>query len=182
MNYLFYLFTAIVIFKFINNSNNYFQCKRLLRKYDEYLKVKNNWSFLGYQKKIIQLFKNAGVEDSVVPLVQQLDFNNVMTAKASFFDNLNIESEDITSLTLKAFYQSIGVYRQRIIDSINPLFWINLLIYLPKKVFQFLGFNNNIVSNLVQFFYWLTYIIVALLSIDDIEFLKGIKDWINTIL
>jgi hypothetical protein len=181
LNY-YYVFAVIVFIKVIINVNNYYQCKRLFRKYNNYLKD-CNWSFLGYQKKIIQLFEDANIHDGSVPVVEPVGYSHVMKANVSFFQNLNNTREDIVSLTVKAFHQAFGVYRMRIIDAINPLYWIKLIVYLPKKTLSYVGLkDNNVVSNIVQLFYWATSIFVGVLSINDIEILKSIRDWINSIL
>jgi len=177
-----YLFLVIIFIKVILNLNNYYQIKKYYDKYINYIKD-NNWKFNEYQKKIIQLFEDADVEDSFVPVVEPVGYGHVTTATVSLFKNLNITTEDIVGLSQKAFHHAIGVYRQRMIDAINPLYWLKTILYLPKITFGYLGVKeNNSVIKLFQIIYWLCSIIIGILSLDNIEIVEKFNLWLNSLI
>ena len=182
MMFFFYLLLVIIFIKVILNFNNYHQIKKFYDKYRNYIKD-NNWKFIEYQKKIVQLFEDAGIEDSSVPVVEPVGYSHVTAANVRFYKNLNNTREDIVSLSQKAFHQAIGVYRQRMIDAINPLYWIKFILYLPKIALGYLGVKeNNFFINLFQIVYWLCSIIVGILSLDNIEIIKKFNLWLNSLI
>lgn len=56
------------------------------------------------------------------------------------------------------FYEAEGVYRQRMFDSLNPVYWIELIIYAPKKLLTYLGFDETKIlfktCNILLTFIW----------------------------
>lgn len=56
------------------------------------------------------------------------------------------------------FFEAEGVYRQRIFDSFSPVYWIELIIYAPKKLLTYLGFDETKIlfkaCNILLTFIW----------------------------
>ncbi len=92
--------------------------------------------------------------------------------------NIGNNREDVVGMTQAMFHKSIGIYRSRMIDAINPIYWIEFVIYLPKNVFQYVGASPE--STLVkstQIIYWLVAGIVGFLfSVFGDEINKYFKD------
>ena len=56
---------------------------------------------------------------------------------------------------LSKFYGSVGVYKTRTLEALNPLHWVETLIFLPREILNYLGVSQaNVVSKLLQLIYW----------------------------
>ena len=57
------------------------------------------------------------------------------------------------------FAESKGAYKSKILETFNPLYWIELIIWLPKQFTLFLGLNKELkavktINILLQTIYW----------------------------
>ena len=57
------------------------------------------------------------------------------------------------------FAESKGAYKAKLLETFNPLYWIELIIWLPKQLTLFLGLNNELkavktINILLQTIYW----------------------------
>ena len=152
---LLYIFLAIALYKFVNNFVKYRQCKQLYDKYITWLVKDNKMVLSEHKTQVIKLFKDAGIEDAPIPFAQPVGYGNIVTGNASSFDNFPSRREDVAHNTVDMFDQSIGVYRMRMWETINPLYWIDAIIYLPRTVLSYLGVSSdNIGAKLLQVMYW----------------------------
>lgn len=179
MGLFFLIFAVIIILKITINIQCFIKLKYFQKKYEDYL-VENNMQFIEYKQSIIKLFERANVTDSIVPTVSPAGYGQLFKANLPLFKNINVTRPDIIQLTRNAFYESIGVFRSRILESLSPLYWINFLIYLPKNCINFIGVKKqNSILNIIQVIYWITSIIIALLNIKGIDKIVYLKNWIN---
>ena len=152
---LLYLFLLVSSLKFIINFIKYIQCKRYCDKYGEWLAGQNP-NLKRSQHQIIKLFKEAGIKDSVFPIAEPLGLGQVATSNISIFDNFPNRTEKIVSITIGMFDQAIGVYSSRAFETLNPIYWIESIIYLPRNILSYVGMSaENIITKLIQVFYWI---------------------------
>ena len=149
-----YLFLVILAIKFLINLSRCVQCKRYLSKYHGYIN-KSTWGFVEHSPQIVKIFNSAGVEDSTVSNVRSVGFGHFQSSQASVFDNLEVKREDVVNLVKRMFYKSIGVYRSRMYETINPLYWVELIVFLPKHALNYIGLSlDSVVINITQIIYW----------------------------
>lgn len=127
----------------------------------------------GSKSKIIDLFKKAGLESPLVPVMKDVGNGYIKPVKIDIFENLDITlivvDTNIPGLILKSFTRGIGVYKQRAIEAINPLWWINFLVFLPERLVSYLGIsvenNSNIqlIAKTLNAVYWLIGAIIGVL-------------------
>ena len=174
-----YLFLAILAIKFLINLSRYVQCKWYLSKYHGYID-KSTWGFVEHTLQIVRIFKSAGVEDFTVSNVKAIGFGHFQSSRPSVFNNLEVKREDIVSLVQRMFYQSIGVYRSRMYETINPLYWIELIVFLPKHALNYIGLSlDSVVIKTTQIIYWaLATIASFLIGIYRADLEIIIRDWI----
>jgi hypothetical protein len=154
MLYLLYIFLAIALFKFVNNFAKYHRCKWYLKQYGEYIK-QPSWKFDQHQPQIVKLFQDAGIEDVLVSRVAVVGMT-IQTSQASAFQNLAVREQDVPSVVSTLFHRTIGVYRNRLFETVNPLYWIETIIYLPREMLKYLGVSSeNVGAKLLQVVYWI---------------------------
>jgi hypothetical protein len=151
---LLYLFIIIPALKLLINIPKYFAARRYLNKYMEWLTERNS-NLIEYKSQVIKLIKDAGVKDTFVPSVDLAGFGYVRTGQASVLENFPNNREDIAEFTYKMFRQAIGVYRSRIFETFNPLYWLEFIINLPKQILIYLGVSSeNFVVKVSQLIWW----------------------------
>jgi len=178
---LLYIFLAIVLFKLLVNFSKYIQCKRYLDKYLDWLLKGSTWQLVEHKSQVIKLFKDAGIEDGYRGVVEPLGYGKIQTAQVSVFANFPNRREDFVSLTMEMFYQAIGVYRSRVLETFNPLYWIEFVINLPKQVLSYLGVSpENLVVKIAQLIYWIVCAVLGFLfALYKSEIETLVRDWIS---
>ena len=178
MENIIYILCLIVILKIILNVYYLVRVKRYYSLYNEYVKDPK-WEFYQYKPSIIKLIKMAGVKDSFTPLVKPAGFGKLISANLSTFDNITLTDRGVPQAITGMFNEAIGVYKSRIIDAVNPLFWVELVIFLPKKIAKYLDVNpEKFLVKIFQILWWfinlLIVIIIAIYQNDINQYIKHI--------
>lgn len=147
-------FCVLVAYKFARNLVRFLRLRYLESFYIECLQ-EDSPSMLGHQDEVIKLFKDAGIPDSVVPHAQAMGYGQVMTTRVSVFSNLTNSRSDIAQIVVKNFRRAEGVFKKRMLNSFNPLYWIDALINLPREILEYTGVSpETTLVKVVQVFYW----------------------------
>ena len=180
---LMYVFLGYCLIKLLINSSKYYQCKHYLNTYIEWL-AKPNWELSEYKSRVIKLFEDAGLKDSTVQFATPLGFSQVATGNAWVFDQFPSYREEFVGKTRNYFHQAIGVYRSRALEVFNPLYWIELIIFLPKHIFNYVGVSlEGIIIKIAQLIYWLICIMVSMMyTLYTPEINMFFRDWINQLI
>jgi hypothetical protein len=184
MMYVVCLFVVIFAVKFLNNASAFLQCKFFYNIYKKFI-IDDEWQKItSHQQKIISLFKNAGLEDILVPVVEPAGFGYIQTGNGSVFTNLTNKRKDIASHVIDLFYRAKGVYKDRMLEAFNPLFWIMFLVNLPENLFSYLGFSTeNVFSRIIQLFYWGAATVTGLIVVTyETEISSTIRSWVDALL
>lgn len=153
---LLYIFLAIALFKLISNTIKYIQCKGLCDLYFKWLLRDPKAPIAEYTSQVVKLLKDAGVEDGFLPFVQPAGYGQLATGTTSVFANFPNRREDMATMTVKMFDQAKGVYRSRVWEAINPIYWIETIIYLPREMLKYLGVSSdNVGAKFLQVVYWI---------------------------
>ena len=147
-------FLAIVAVKSIINLTKYFQCKRLLKLYEKWLKD-TNWEYYQRRSIVLRLWESAGVQDANVPSVERVEGYEAVEM-LSVFKNFPNRDLDFPQHTFRIFHESIGVYRSRMFESFSPIYWLELLVHLPKKSLIYLSVKpESVLIRIMQVVWWL---------------------------
>lgn len=153
------VFAFAVLYKLIINSYKYWFCKKMKKEHIEWANG-NNDNFPTYKIKIISMFKDAGVRSVKFPVSEATGNYMVATYNADVFTNFPSLIEKVFLSADKMFNFAIGVFRSRIFDAINPLYWIDLIIFAPKHFIEYLDFDMDKFApklcNVVLTFVWWT--------------------------
>lgn len=150
---------VIISYKFITNFIAYLNCRRLSEYYRLWLSDKKE-DFPTYKRNVMLLFKKANIKDSSIPATQKIGYGKIASFKASSFDNFPSAHQDFVSDIFFKFEEALGVFRLRMLDSINPLYWIESLLFAPKHLLEYFGLNlekssSKIINSLLLCIWWL---------------------------
>jgi len=177
---LLYFPIGIILGKALYNVYYFFLVKRYLEKYQNYVKSKKGWYIRENRQKIIKVLENAGIEDVTQPHVEPMGWGFVSTAGFSVFKNLSTLRTDIVPIILGGLREAVSVYKSRIQESFNPVFWFETFAFLPRIMLRYLGLSSDgIVVKLAQFVWW---VLVFLSTVTSIFFNKEFTDWVRSIL
>lgn len=139
MHILWFLLRTAFITKLILNI-----C-RLVGIYICYIAFRNKSDSLGqYIELADRLFSAAGTN----LLVHESTWNQEVYHRISYF----LTNKDHRRNVDLVFQKTIGVYKLRIFECINPFYWL----FLPKYIFKYLGYEpSKIVVSLSTFLYWI---------------------------
>lgn len=153
---------AFLLVAFYKALLNFTRLKRLQRYEKEFMSFLSDESSKIDEHKMqtIALLKKAGIPDSQMPVTQSVGFGHFASFNASVYHNFPTTDRTIANTALLMFKNAIGVYKSCIIESINPLYWIDLIVFLPKNILIYIGLNmDNSSSKLwnvfLSFIWWL---------------------------
>lgn len=162
----------LLILRFIVCLNRLIQIKRYHKSYHEYIK-KPTFEFNEKKPQIISLFKNAGVTNFVVPRIEPAGFGQLAQMKLDGFANLTLVDTEIITIVEGKFHEAIGIFRHRLLQTTNPIFWIEFVFKLPEYMFDYFGFkSDNVWVKIVQMIYWIIGIIIGLKTLGIINTFK----------
>ncbi|MDP8267909.1 MAG: hypothetical protein P9L97_04195 [Candidatus Tenebribacter davisii] len=166
---LFLLFLIICMLKIIINFFKYLRVKYLLKKYNAYLK-NPDWEFSKHRHEILKLFKEAGIEDGGVSISQHVGYGTLKVQPISVLKNINYLNEDVINIMTGNFYSAIGYYKLRFLETFNPIFWIEIIVFLPKNIFTYIGFQSkNVLIKIFQVIYWILGLFASIYAIFNLN-------------
>jgi hypothetical protein len=179
---LLFIFLACVLIKLFYNAYYYCLAKSYFAKFNQYLKNavddKSDWTIQENKHKIINIFLHAGLKDTTLSVIEPGGYGLVKTINISLFDNIPLLRNDIPSIVVQFFKESIGVFRNRMVDAVNPIYWLESLVFLPKKIFNYLGVSAD--SLFIRSFQVIWWLIVAAGTIIGIVFNPEFRAWLST--
>lgn len=155
MKNLLILFLCIFSYKLVHNLSCLIRVRYYDKKYSWYLSD-SSVRFSENTDAIVYLFKSAGIADRLIPFTQPSGYGYLAQGNASLFQNIGNLREDTVIMMFECFSQAKGTFRHRIVEAFSPIYWIDCVIYLPRKIFEYLGLKeDSIVSKIFQLLYWI---------------------------
>lgn len=171
------IFGGIMLFRCLFNLERFLKIKWYEKKYFEDI-ARKNFSFLKEHKRDIgNTLSKAGVEDSVVPVVQPVGLGQVSAGHVSVRNNITSLRKDIVETMIEQFMEAQGVYRKRFLQSLNPLFWIEFLVFLPKYLLEYLGVQKENIGVKIGNVIWWFLCVIGTILIN--VFSSQISIWLN---
>lgn len=156
---------CIMFYKCIINIIYLNQVSKLHSDYFDWLDNKIAYYEIAKKKHTFKtLVKKSNVMDAHLPTTQPMGFGHIASFSASVSENFPNNSVDFATITNDMFCEMEGIFKNRILETFNPLYWLNLVIYLPKNLVEYLGLSSdNIGSKVLQLIWWLIGIIGTVL-------------------
>lgn len=137
------IFLAIVSIKFVFNI-----CCMIVTKYCFYKFKKQPININEYSPLVTSLFNGAGTQTRVISTVRSNGLNQ------GKYDNISNSLNDRESYYAiqNIFYRTLGVYKLRACQSINPFYWL----FLPRYLLEYFGKSGSgFVATLINIVYWI---------------------------
>jgi hypothetical protein len=172
-----FLIILIVLIKIVYNFYYFISVKKYFKKYQEYIENQKDWYIQGHRQKIIKIFEKANLKDYAIPNIEPVGYGFVNTSGIPLFNNIAALREDIATQVVRYFKESEYVYKTRMFDAINPFYWVESFIYLPKNLLNYLGVKiESVAIKIFQIIWWL---IVFVSTIVGIIFNESFISWIK---
>lgn len=136
------IFFLIVAYKFLINLSHYLRIKKLHKYFSDFVEKKRTDMNL-YKQEVISLFKKAHIKDVKTPVSEPIGFGQVVNANVSVFSMFPSLRPVFAMESLNMFEEAEGVFRKNMIDCVNPLYWIELILFLPKSLLSYLGLPSE---------------------------------------
>lgn len=149
-------FAAIFLYKLVSNISGLLRTNYYQNKYQDFVSSKGGVNFTSYSHSVKRLFESANVPDAPLAVCKPAGYGHIMTGSASLFENMGYIGPDSVGMMINCFSKAYGTYRARIFESFSPLYWINSIIFLPKKLLEYIGLSGeSIFVKIAQVIYWI---------------------------
>lgn len=148
-----------LIYRALSNFSKLDKIKKLHKLY-----IADINKFVEESQIALSLFKEAGLKDGGVQVTTKSrlvlrtamqDIPQYQQQNISVFDNLTFNHQDIIPAVNGLFLKAKGIFRHRLKESINPLFWVQYILQLPSYLLKYLGLGEgNFMMKLIQVLYW----------------------------
>jgi hypothetical protein len=76
---------------------------------------------------------------------------------------------------LQILQQTVSVYKSRLAEAINPLYWINVVIFLPRTILEYLGAKGTgLGTKVLQLIYWICGTVLAIWKDEIFSFIRDL--------
>ena len=159
------LFLLVVAYKFLTNLMHYFRIKKLQTYFSEFLEHKRSDMNL-YRQEVLSLFEKAHVKDIKIPVSEHIGNRKFVSGNVSTFSMFPSTRTEFSVTVLNMFEEAEGVFRKNMLDSFNPFYWIDLIVFLPKSLLSYIGISSEVTAYkicnvLFTFIWWILGILVV---------------------
>lgn len=171
----------IIIFalvKFAYNGINYLRTKELFEIYKHWIFNDNyNSKCLQSKQEVLSLFKKANVKDHVLMISQSIQNDRVCDTPVSVFEAFPLKNESVIVNTIGIFEETIGCFKFRMFQAINPIYWVEVIVFFPKYLLNYFNIDiNNAVSKILNLvltaIWWLLCLILTCFKSEIINSLQ----------
>ncbi len=154
MRYLLLFFLAALTYRIIFCASGFVRINYYQKKYESYLAGKGEL-FSFYEAPTMKLFKQAKISEPMVPFCKPIGYGKIFTSTVSVFDNMTNKRQDIVCNMTNCFLEAKGYFRMSLLECFSPLYWIQLLCFLPSKLCEYLGISGDkLLPKVIQLLYW----------------------------
>lgn len=125
------------------------------------------------KKEILDYIKNSGVKDKHINIAEPMGFGQLVTGRVSVFNNLLSYRTDVATAVRDLLLEAKGNYWYRFVNSINPFYWLKIILYIPKYLLSYLGLDaDSIFIKIFQLIYWaigIIFTIIITVFTDEIK-------------
>ena len=152
------LFISLIAIHALYNLINFLRYgyieKLLLGNYTEDANL--NQKAKVHKNTILNYIKYSGVQDKRIPVSQPVGYGQIATGNVSIFNNILNARVDIATNVRDLLLEAKGNYWSRFINSINPFYWLRIVLYIPKYLLSYLGVQaDSLLIKIFQLVYWL---------------------------
>lgn len=173
MNHLLYLL-VIPLGRFLININHWYFLHRVIEKHnlwleglssnateDEKLQSRKSADWINSNTaEIIRVYKLTGKEQPLQSFMDAAGYGYVQQKQLNLLENLLFQNTELLQQARDRLFIAKGYFLTSAKQSLNPLFWLEILFFLPKAIFSASGLESSskvmdIGLKIAQIIYWL---------------------------
>ena len=163
-----FIFFALLFHKLLNNAYKAYRCNKLYETYCQWLMSNGSYDIRYTSAEVKELLKD--YEDNFIPHVQPAGLGVVHSMKVRILAQYPSNIEELARAQINLFQEALSKFKYEMKQCLNPFYWIDVIIWLPKNIVSFLGFNDDLksvksINIFLQLAYWL-FIIIQWLGLD----------------
>lgn len=168
----------VILYKFSSNLLSYVRIQKYKAEYLEFLK-NGTKKIQQHSTLTVSLFKKAGVEDRYFSMTQPIGYGQMEILNTSTFENFPSHYQPFSQYQREMFEDAIGIYRSRTLESFNPIYWIDLIVFMPRNVLGHIGVDKTttrykITNILLTFFWWAFTTLVAIFQPELKQYISSL--------
>ena len=103
----------------------------------------------------------------------------IATYNASVMTNYPSIIVPLVKGMMELFDDGIGEYRKRYMEALSPLYWIDLIVFFPKYLLEYIKIDKEkysfkILNIVLTFLYWLFMLLMTLTKDKIVDFVVGL--------
>lgn len=140
---------------FIDSAYSYYKLNRIYDSYLCWLMDHSSTNVARKRSALKKLIAHAGISNPFLPTVEPMGWGQLASFKIDVLENFPSNREDMAKVACRIILDALGVYNDRMWSSINPLFWIQVFVFLPQSIIDYLGLSTNtVLTKLLQLVWW----------------------------
>ena len=142
----------IPIYKIASNAFYLYRTCQMIDNYNYWLLHGDNYIELFERKRIFEkILSKADVSDKYLPVTQPTGYGQLASFQSSIIAQFPSNLEAYAPITIKMLLEAKGIFKERILETFNPIYWIELAIFLPKHALMYLGIKaDNFIIKIFQ--------------------------------
>lgn len=156
----------------IINTYQLVRVKSLHKEYREYVQMLANgnptWDFIRRPPEIKDLFAKADVGTPKIPRTEPLGLGQIININLDVVDNMAKNDREVIHIMFHLFHLAEGTFLFRIRQSINPIYWLETIIFLPSIILGFVGLpQTSVISKTANAIMWIFGALGFVFSLPD---------------
>lgn len=158
------IFLGIICIVLSTNLYKWYRTNKICNLYVEWLaKSEVPFNIHHYKSEVLSLV--AVIPPKRIAYSQLLGYGQIANGQAYLMDQFPSRREDYAPAIVQTMEEAIGYYKFQVRQCINPIYWIESFVWLPKRLTTFLGLNSELKAiKLVNLFFQLIYWSILLLK------------------
>ena len=166
------------------NTYRLFRIRLLNKEYQEYFSALSQGNatldFVRRQPEIKDLLTKADLGKPKIPRTEALGLGQIINHELDVINNMTMNDQQVVQLMMRLFFEAEGTFSYRIRQSINPIFWLETVIFLPSVLLGFVGVSpTSWFSKMANFVMWIFAAVGFVFSLPDFY---DLRDAVSTYL
>lgn len=122
------------------------------------------------KSKLKELLKEAKISNKVIPTSKSIGFGHFTPIDLNIIENFLVRNEAVASVFRQLIFEAIGYFKDKMRESFNPLFWLNLIVFLPRNILFYLGVKADfdVLIKLLQLIYWICMVVLLFFNKESV--------------
>ena len=174
---IWYCLLVIPLYIILDNAIACYCLDNIYEKYLKWLSGDKKTKILQDRTNLKRLIEQADIDEAYIPTSQLLGYGQVANYNINVLENFPSNRRDLVVITTRLINDALGVYKQRIINVFNPLWWIKSIIFLPRVLTNYIGINVDSLSvKIIQVLWWMIGVAVTIFKTVYPEYFNAFVD------